>query len=137
MSRLDRLVRTVGPRMDDAEVLIASVLGHRGDGRGHVALVATDRRVLLVTEGFARTMIDEMPYEEITDFRRSGEGGSTTVEVVGTEARWRIDRIAHEPADVVAVGLIERRCQRGTGTAAASAPPVRIPPVRILLPDGG
>ncbi|MBW3619483.1 MAG: hypothetical protein KY461_04510 [Actinobacteria bacterium] len=136
MSRLDRLVRTIGPRMDEAEVLIASVLGHRGDGRGHVALVATDRRLLLVTEGFTRTMIDELFYTDVTGFTRTADGAGTTVEVIATEARWRVERIESDAAGHVALGLIERRCQRATEPQRTPMPPLPRR-VRVLQPDVG
>ncbi|MBW3659589.1 MAG: PH domain-containing protein [Actinobacteria bacterium] len=134
MSRLDRLVRSVGPRMDEAEVLIASVLGHRPDGRGHLALVATDRRLLLVTEGFARTMVDELSYAGITSFSLTDDPSGTVVEVVAREARWRLERIEASPEARVALALIERRCLRPDGSLV---PPRRQPPrrVRVLLPE--
>lgn len=136
MSRHDRLVRSVGPRMDEAEVLIASVLGHRVDGRGYVALVATDRRLLLVTEGFTRTMVDELAYSTITSFDRSDAPAGTTIEVVATDARWRVERITASPEVGVALALIERRCLRPDGAVVPPRP--HVPPrVRLLLPDGG
>lgn len=136
MSRLDRLVRSVGPRMDDAEVLIASVLGHRADGRGHVALVATDRRLLLVTEGFTRTMLDELGYAGITSFRRTDGPEGSTVDVTATDARWRVERIPDGAEERVALALIERRCLRPDGSVVPPRPqPFRR--VRVLQPDAG
>lgn len=135
MSRLDRLVRCVGPRMDEAEVLIASVLGHRADGRGHVALVATDRRLLLVTEGFTRTMVDEIPFTEVTGFDRQDDGDATTVEVTALDARWRVERIVADAAGRVATGLIERRCRQATEPRPAPMPPLPRR-VRVLQPEG-
>lgn len=135
MSRLDRLVRNVGPYMDDAEALLASVVGRRADGRGHVALVATDRRLLLVTEGFTRVMVDELPYGELTSFDRVDEHGTATVEVVATEARWRLERIELDAEAGVALELIERRCRaaRTAPAGATAAAPAIVPPrVRIL-----
>lgn len=136
MSRLDRLVRHVGPRMDDAEVLVASVLGHRTDGRGHAALVATDRRLLLVTEGFTRTMLDELSYADITGCHRTDDADTSTLEVEASDARWRVDRIAHDPSSLVALGLIQRRCDAAAGP---QRPPMTPLPrrVRVLQPDAG
>lgn len=122
--------------MDDAEVLIASVLGHRADGRGHVALVATDRRILLVTEGFTRTMIDELLWAEITGFVRADDGGAATVEVVATDARWRVERIECDPAGLVALGLIERRCLQAVAPPRPTMPPLP-QRVRLLQPEAG
>jgi hypothetical protein len=130
MSRLDRLVRSAGARMDDDEVLVASVLGRRSDGRGHAALVATDRRLLLVTEGFTRTMIDELEYGEVTAFDRLDDGVSTTVDVVATEARWRLERIELDAGARVALDLIARRCRPASPTVE---PPARSPRVRLTV----
>lgn len=137
MSRLDRLVRTVGPHLADAENLLTSVLGRRADGRGHAALVATDQRLLLLTEGFTRTMIEDLAYGDITAFTLTDEGSDVVVEVVATEARWRLEHVDRAPATTVALALMAERCRRTAAAAGPTARSVQGPPARVkVLPAG-
>jgi hypothetical protein len=135
MSRLDRLVRAAAAALDDFEGLLGSALGHDGEHRRRVALVATDRRLLLVGERFVGVDVTAIPYGEVTGIERK-DGRTLAVTVVTGSGRHTVTDIVDEPSARVALQLVERRAAgeaaagRPAGTpVAAAARPAR---VRVL-----
>lgn len=138
MSRLDRLVRAVGPVVDDDEGLIGSVLGRETEGRAHLALVLTDRRLVVVRERFTHPSVETHLYGEVTSFHRQDAPGAIAVDIVTSNGRVRLDRISDEPAARVVLQLLERRIEAGgvrdaQATAATEPGPTPVRPmVRIV-----
>ncbi len=138
MSRLDRLVRTAGAHMDDDENLLGSVLGRLAASRAHVALVATDRQLLVVRDHLSRDTVERHPYGDVTAFEREDAPGALAVEVVTTAGRVRIERIADTAEARVALRLMARRVEANDATTLrtaggpAGAPPATPARVRIV-----
>jgi hypothetical protein len=135
MSRLDRLVRAAAAALDDFEGLLGSALGHDGEHRRRVALVATDRRLLLVGERFVGVDVTSLPYDEITAIERE-DGRTLAVTIVTAGGRHSVTDIVDEPSARVALQLAERRAARDAATGQAAGTPVAGAPrparVRVL-----
>lgn len=132
MGRLDRLVRAATQQLEPGEGLLASLCGRHPERRGHVAVVATDRRVLVVHERFHGVEVRAVAYAEITGVERE-HGVPLGVTLVTPDDPIALTRIRDGAGARVALGLIERRV-RGAATAAPGDWPAERPQrVRVLL----
>lgn len=129
MSRLDRLVRAAWPHLDDEEALLGSILGRVADERARAAVVATDRRVVVVIERFNGPEVRCFRYADITDLEREDVAGLARLSIVASTGRAAIDRIEADASARVVLQLLERRAEvaeeRTIRTATAGTPGLR------------
>lgn len=119
VGHLDRLVRASASALEDGEGLLGSVLGRDGDGRSRTALVATDRRLLLILERFVGVQVTAVPYGDITALERV-DGDTISITLVTAAGRHVVTRISDEPCVRVALALASRRIAQVDGSGAAS-----------------
>lgn len=137
MSRLDRLVRATAAHVQDDEGLLASVVGRMAEPRGYVALVATDRRLLVVTSRLGRPTVESLAYADISVFDRQ-DGPPISVELVALAGRFHIEHIADDAISRVALRLIANRIDRAVhpvSPAATAVAPAVVPLRRPTVPS--
>lgn len=109
MATLDRFVRQTRRFLEPSEGLLATALGREAGGRRRVAVVATDRRVLLVH--LRPEAPRELPYTGLEVTCSRDEGGGRLV-LSGPAGRVEVERIADTAAAELLVSLVRRRLDR-------------------------
>lgn len=123
MAALARIVHRVRQDLDPEEGLLASVLGREHGGRRRLAIVATDRRLLLVA--LRPEPPRELAYRGLeADLTVADGAAAVTLRTEG--ATHEVDRIGDVAAARILVELIAHR----TDTATRATPPPRVRVVR-------
>lgn len=119
MGLLGRIVRRVRPQLSPDEGLLASVLGRELDGRRRVAIIATDRRLLLAALRPEPPI--ELRYRSVSASCEARAGGAS-ITLTTPDATHGIERIGDVTAARLLVDLINQRVD----SPQRPAPPQRV-----------
>ena len=128
MGALAHVIRRLRADLGPSEGLLASVLGREAGGRRRVAIVATDRRLLLAT--LRPQPVTELDYTDL-EVDLVLEDGRASITLLADGTAHEIDRISDVASARLLVDLIGQRTE--PGERPASRPRVRI----VSWGDGG
>lgn len=127
MSGLDRARRRIDHRLEDGEGLLASVVGledREGLARRKVAVIATDRRLLVVWLRPGGRLVS-LPYQEVHDVDARPDGRAQQLEIKADES-FVVRAIADGRALELLSTLVHERLGGGRGI------PTEVQRVRVL-----
>lgn len=121
MLRIDRFVGRARQHLGPTEGLVATVVGREAGGRRRTAIVATDRRLFLVTLRPEPPV--EIPYRDL-EIEVSSSPRSAEIVLTGPDATYAVDRIGDVMGARLFATLVRQR---------VAAPPRQEPAPRVEI----